>query len=232
MFAYVFCKALRNLPESSDLSQPWKELYWEFVVGSTLDPLVVWLGWLLREICSQWNRVPGLSFLNNEFSLTWRIAQNTLPPNEWAFKVGLADIPDWPHCGSSLEETALHAFYYCKWVHMFWSHVGESTVCISPKQLVLLNIGYIMDNVDLPYWGEKHLVFLAIFAVARMVIWETGKKGLYDDINFSHRDLILFFRHRLRVKIRCDRKHLDHIAFNKRWVHAENLVVRRGAMLE
>ena len=65
---------------------------------------------------------------------------------------------------------------------------------------MLLNIGYVMDNVDLTYQGEKHVVFLAILAVARMVIWETWNKGLYDDAKFSHRDLILFFRHQLGVK--------------------------------
>ena len=38
---------------------------------------------------------------------------------------------------------------------------------------------------------EKRVVFLMILAVARMVIWMTQKKGLYDDINFYH-DPILF----------------------------------------
>ena len=57
-------------------------------------------------------------------------------------------------------------------------------------------------------------------------------KGLYDDANFSHRDLILLFRYQLRVKIRCDRKRLDRITFDKRWVNAASLVVRKGAMLE
>ena len=61
------------------------------------------------------------------------------------------------------------------------------------------------------------MVFLAILAVARMVIWTTRNKGLYDDANFSHRDLVLFFRHQIRVKIRCDRKRLDRITFSKRW---------------
>ena len=59
-------------------------------------------------------------------------------------------------------------------------------------------------------------VFLAILAVARMLIWTTQKKGLYDSANFSHRDLIWFFRHQLRVKIRCDRKHLNCITFKKK----------------
>ena len=70
------------------------------------------------------------------------------------------------------------------------------------------------------FHGEKRVVFLAILAVARMVIWTTRNKGLYDDASFSHRDLVLSFRHQLRVKIRCDRKRLDRITFSKRWVTA------------
>ena len=107
-----------NLPGSSDLSWPQKKLYWELMVSSTLDHLVEWLGWSQEEIRSQWNWVPGSSFLNNsEFSLTWQLAQNVLPFNNWDFKAYLADMPDCPHCGSGLEEMALHTFYYCDWVH-------------------------------------------------------------------------------------------------------------------
>ena len=71
-----------------------------------------------------------------------------------------------------------------------------------------------------------------ILAVVRMVIWTTGKKGLYDSANFSQRNLVLFFMHQLRIKITCERKRLGHITFNKRWVHAASLVVRKGATLE
>ena len=76
------------------------------------------------------------------------------------------------------------------------------------------------------------MVFLAIGAGARMVIWMVRKKGLYDDANLSHRDLVLYFRHQLRVKIRCNRKRLDRITFAKSWVNAASLVVRKGTMLE
>ena len=141
-------------------------------------------------------------------------------------------MPDCRRCGSGLEETAEHAFYYCERVRPFWDHVGEWTARIEPKQLVLLDVGYVIDNVLLPFQGEKRVVFLAILAaVARMVIWTTPKKGLYDDANFSHRDLVLYFRYLLRVKIRCDRKSLDHITFSRSWVNAASLVVRKGAML-
>ena len=60
----------------------------------------------------------------------------------------------------------------------------------------------------------------------------TRIKGLHDCANFSHRDLILFFKHELRVKIRCDRKCLERITFEKRWVIAVILVVRKEATLE
>ena len=186
-----------------------------------------------RPLRSRWNWAPGSSFLNNsEFSLTWRLVRNALPLVGLNYKAGLADMPDCARCGSGLEETAEHAFYYCERVRPFWDHVGEWTARIEPKQLVLLDVGYVVDNVLPPYQGEKRVVFLAILAVARMVIWTTRNKGLYDDANFSHRDLVLYFRHQLRVKIRCDRKRLDRITFSKRWVHAASLVVQKGATLE
>ena len=58
----------------------------------------------------------------------------------------------------------------------------------------------VVDNVDPPWKGEKWVVFLMILAVARMVIWVTLKKGLYYDANFSLRDLILYFRDKIRFK--------------------------------
>ena len=233
LFVHECRTALRKLLGSNDLSRPRKELYRELVVGSTSDPLSEWHGWTAEEIRSRWNRAPGSSFLNNsEFSLTWRLAQNALLLLSLNNKAGLADMTDCARCGSGLEETAVQAFYYCERVRPFWDHIGEWTARIEPKQLVLLDVGYVVDNVLPPFQGEKRMVFLAILAVARMVIWTTRNKGLYDDANFSHRDLVLYFRHQLRVKIRCDRKWLDRIKFSKSWVNAASLEGRKGAMLE
>ena len=97
---------------------------------------------------------------------------------------------------------------------------------------MLLDVGYVVDNVLPPFQGEKRMVLLVILAVARKVIWTSRRKELYDDANFSHCDLVLYFRHQLRVKIRCNRKRLDRITFDKRWVNAASLVLRKGAMLE
>ena len=123
----------------------------EVVFPKLSDPLVEWLGWSLEEIRSQWNWASVSSFLNNsEFSLTWRLASNALPFRDWAFKAGLADMLDYPRCGKGGEETALHAFYYCAQVRPFWSHM-QWTALIDPKQFVLLDVGYVIDNV-LPPW--------------------------------------------------------------------------------
>ena len=201
-------------------------------MGSASGPLSERHGWMAEEIRSHWNWEPGSSFLNNsEFSLTWRLVWNALPLVGLNYRAGLANMPNCAHCSSGLEEMAEHAFYYCERVCPFWDHVGKWMAHIEPKQLVLLDVGYVIDNVLPLFQGEKHVVFLAILAVARMVIWMTRNKGLYDDANFSHRDLVLYFRHQLRVKIRCNRKRLDRIRFSKRWVNAVGLVVRKGAML-
>ena len=47
--------AFRNLPGSSDLSRPRKELYRELVVGSASGPLSKWHSWAAKEIRSHWN---------------------------------------------------------------------------------------------------------------------------------------------------------------------------------
>ena len=112
-----------------------------------------------------------------------------LPLLDLNVSVGQADLPDCTRCGSGLKETAENAFYYRERVRPFWDHVGEWTARIEPKQLVLLDVGYVVDNILPPFQGEKRVVFLVILALAKMVIWTTRKKGWYDDANFSHRDL-------------------------------------------
>ena len=165
LFVHESRKVLRKIPGSSDLSRSRKELYRELEV----DPLSKPHGRTAGEICSHWNRAPGLSFLNNsEFSLTWRLARNVLSLLGSNFRAGPADMPDCTRCGSGLEETAEHAFYYCDRVRLFWDHVGEWTARIEPKQLVLLDVGYVVDNVLPPFQAEKRVMFLAILAVARM----------------------------------------------------------------
>ena len=47
---------------------------------------------------------------------------------------------------------------------------GSERLAIEPKQFELLDVGYVVDNIDPPIQGEKRMVFLAILAVARMLI--------------------------------------------------------------
>ena len=176
-FVHECHTAFRNLSGFSDLSWPRKEPYRELVVGSASDHLSEWHGWTAEKVRSHWNWVPGSGFLNNSvFSLTRRLARNALlllGLYSWA---SLADMPDCACCGSRFEETAEHAFYYCERVPPFCNHVWEWTARIEPKQLVLLDIGYI-DIVLPPFQGEKRVVFLAILGVARMVIYMALRAG-------------------------------------------------------
>ena len=208
----TFClrlpNGLRNLG-STDLSWPRKELYRELVVGSTTGPLCEQQGWTAKEMRSHWNWAPESSFLNiSEFSLTWWLARNALPLLSLNFSAGLADMPDCARCGSSLEETAEHAFYNCERVRPFWDHVEEWKARIEPKQLVLLDL--------VTSWTTffPHFMVRSDPSCSSNGDLDGAKEGLYDDANFSNRDMVLYFRHQLRVKIRCDRKRLDRITFN------------------
>ena len=147
--------ALRNLSGSSDLS-----LYRELVMGSASDPLSERRGWTAEEIHSHWNWAPGSRFLNNsEFLLTRRLARNVLPLLGLNFRASLANMPDCARCCRYLKETAGNAFYYCEQVRPFWDHVKEWTVRIESKQVVLLDVGYVVDNVLPPFQIEKRVVF-------------------------------------------------------------------------
>ena len=82
-----------------------------------------------------------------------------------------------PNCscsGSGLEETAEYAFDYCERVRLFSDHVGEWSARIEPKQLLLLDVGYVVDNVLPPFQGEKRVLFLAILAV----VVDDAKEGI------------------------------------------------------
>ena len=216
--ALYFCechKALRRFRRSSDLSQPRKVLY---RVSGGLCFRSAWKAFwsvvggdlLLMEL-------DGRFLINSEFPLTWKLSLS-----DWAFKECLPAAAElcrkWP--GTPTTESR------------FWDYVGEVTARIDCKQLVPLDVGYVVDNHGPQWRGKKRKVSLAILAMARIVIWMTLQKGWYDTANFSDRDLILFLRHQLRVKIRCDRRSLDCIAFNERWVKAASRFIRNGAMQE
>ena len=89
-----------------------------------------------------------------------------------------------------------------------------------------------MSNFDLPWVGVKRKVFLVIQALTWMGIWTMGQIALYNCIIFYFYHLICYFRHQCREKLRCDRKGLDHITLDERWVKTVNLVDRKTATFE
>ena len=101
-----------------DLSRSRKEMYQELMVGIASDPLVEQLGW------SQGFAPSGIGVM---------FPRNALSLNDWAYKEGLADMPECTRCGKGVEQTAVHTFYYCERVRPFWSHVGELTARIEPN---------------------------------------------------------------------------------------------------
>ena len=46
-----------------------------------------------------------------------------------------------------MKETVVYALWYCKYVCVFLDIIDEVTVSINPKQLVLFNVGYHVDNI-------------------------------------------------------------------------------------
>ena len=172
----------------------------------------------MEEVRLQRNWAPSSGFLNNSFSLACRLARNALLLLGLNYKAGLADMPECPCYSSGIEETAEHAFYYCERVRPFWNHAGKWTAHA------------------VRHWLCRSQRFAAVSMWEAYDVSRDPKCNwngdLDDGSNFSHRDQIWFFWHQLRVKIRCDRKCLDRITFDKRWVHAVSLVLRKGTMLK
>ena len=52
-------------------------------------------------------------------------------------------------------------------------HSSQQGNHVETKHLVLLDLGYVVDNVLPQFQGDKRVVFLAILAVATMVIGMT-----------------------------------------------------------
>ena len=89
-------------------------------------------------------------------------------------------------------------------------------------------MAYVVNNSSPPWDREKQLVFHAILAVARLVIWNTRLRECKNGDSFSSEDLIRFFNYQLKTKIRCDRKKLAREAFCERWIKIPSLVIRKN----
>ena len=216
-------KALRNLPGSNDISQSRKELYRKLVVGSQWAARLYGEGGPLPlELGAKFGLFEQFRVLAHLVACTERIAPSQL------------ELQSRP---------GRHA-----WLRSLLQWLGRN----GWARLLLQRVGS-RRRVDGSHWTQ-------IARAARRWLrrgqrfasvsgWEAcgvshdpscnqngdlddAKEGIVWRCKLSYCDFILFFRHQLRDKIRCDRKRLDHITFNKRWVNAASLVVRKEAMLE
>ena len=99
-------------------------------MGSASNPLSERHGWTAEEVRSHWNWALGSGLLEQFPGGLHGTRLSLLGLN---FRAGLADMSDCARCGSGLEETAEHAFYYCERVPPYWDHVGEWTACIETQ---------------------------------------------------------------------------------------------------
>ena len=218
--------AIRSFPRSSDLSQPRKVLYRVLVEGASSDSLRSQLDLSEEDFRSIWSWAPASGYLDNdEYSLTWSLVRNALPLRDKLLKWDLVDSSDCLRCSSGAIETCAHALFHCCMVRPLWDYVNELTARLQPHRARLeLDVGYVCDNIAPPLPRVERMVFLTLLAVARKVVWNTRPRGDPGVTPLSTHDLIIYFKHQLKVKIRCDRKRLTPRAFSERWVRTASLV--------
>ena len=136
-------------------------------------------------------------------------------------------MPDCPHYGSGREETAIHTFYYCERVRPKATS-GSIQPASSPRSSccstlvtswTMLTLRIKVRNVRCFSWSHQYLE------------WWFGRRESRNCMTVQIFVIVIWF-YSLWVKIRCDRKRLDHITFDERWVNVASLVVRKGAMLD
>lgn len=126
------------------------------------------------------------------------------------------ELPFYLHCNNNEGKITDHAFFLCSQLWSFWAYVGEVIACIKSKWSVLLDFAYIVNNMNPLFTWKKQMVFLAILAVARLVIWTTRLDVIHRVGSVSDWDLVAYFKLMLEVKIRCDWKRLHCINFDMR----------------
>lgn len=130
-----------------------------------------------------------------------------------------------------------------------WWLGGVNWTCLPPLQpLYRLIEGYMVHVLDGKFFvleassvcsnvvpsmsRDQHYVLLCLLGIMRMVVWTTRQKEFHAGEKFSSLQLVSFFRHQLKVKIRAERARLSSWNFGKRWVKISRLVRVRGADLE
>ena len=92
-----------------------------------------------KAMAGRWRRFPS-NWIGHLSRASWTSLSSSSPSDSlWLSFPFLTwtSMWVWQICQ---KETAFHAFYYCERINPFWSH-------IVPKQLILLDVDYAVDNV-------------------------------------------------------------------------------------
>lgn len=106
---------------------------------------------------------------------------------------------------------------------LFWDYISKSTALIDPEHLVSIDLASPCDNVSLPCFGVKRMVFLTLLVAVRMMIWSMRVKGILR-YECYYQNLVGFFGQQLRMKIRTARRRLLSADFSERCVKIASLV--------
>ena len=219
-----------SLTRFSDLSRSTRRaLYHALVEADVKDPLWERLEVDRAEAPFLFRWAPASGFLTNyEFSVTWSLIRGVIRLNDWLAEREIVNSPACARCNMGWVETAEHAFFHCSKVRSLWRVVNGITARIDAEQLIQLDICYVIFDFDPPLKGEKRMVFRAILAIARMVIWTTRQEQFCWGASLSNEALVRFFKHQLRVRIRVDSRRLSPVAFRRRWNWTASLINYTG----
>ena len=183
---------------------------------------------------SRWRLASGKECLSlAELSITWRVAWHGLPLNYKLCHISATQIsPYCFRCDMREKETEAHAFLLCPKIQPLIAYVEETIAYMDPHQRHVLDAPYVIDNAAPPGPKSKRTLFWQILAVARLLIWTTRLNELFLESSFTARSLILCFRYRLEMKIRCDFVRLSKEEFIDKWTNVASLVVWRDAEWE
>ena len=172
----------------------------------------MWKDWVIKQVCTLalWTLKPPWGCHRPRDRSICSVLVHMAARSRWLapYQTGFQGGP-----GREVEGTKEDAFYKGSDHASFWVTV-ENVRLASTTTVSVTRVWYVVDNVDHPWKCSK---INMTQAVARILIWLTWKKGLYEWAND-----VFFFRHQLKVKIRCMGNSLDRITFHKMWVYAED----------
>ena len=226
----VFSRVAEGLSDAQPLSR--KALYRLLVRGSVRDDLIETLGLTKWEARLIWPWTPGLKCLNNnEASLTWLVIRNGLWVAKRSFAAGLVDSPECVRCGD-MEESIEHAFYHCSTVHPLCELIEGYMVRILKTTFFALDASAVCSNVVASLEKTDHYVLLCLLGILRMVAWTTRQKRVHEGERFTPVQLVSYFKHQLKVKIRAERRALSSMQFSERWVKVARMCRIKRAEIE